>query len=170
MFHVRAFCAGSVSHSPVYRLLQHNHLCRTIRTADAHHLLFRDSRQFLQVRACGADLAEPVHLLMEAVRSPNMLKHQLRELESFNALLAGEPLRQKQFTPDPQSQRLCTTLRVLDGRLAGASYRDIAVALLGRDRVNDDWNASGNHLKNRIRRAAQRGLFLMEGGYRALLK
>jgi hypothetical protein len=30
---------------------------------------------------------------------------------------------------------------------AGASYRDIAVALFGPDRVNDDWNAGGDHLK-----------------------
>ena len=133
------------------------------------HLLFRESGRFLQVHACGADLAEPVHLLTEAVLFPDILKHQLRAFECFNFLLAGGTLERKQFTPDPRSQRLCTALRMLDGRLAGASYRDIAIALFGRDRVNDDWKAPGDHLKNRIRRAARLGTSFMEGGYRTLL-
>jgi len=133
------------------------------------HLLFRESTQILQIHARGADLAEPVHLLAEAVLFPDILKHQLRALECFNFLIAGGTLGRKQFIPDPRSQRLCTALRVLDGRLAGASYRNIAVALFGPDRVNDDWNAPGDHLKNRIRRAARLGTSFMEGGYRTLL-
>ena len=118
----------------------------------------------------GAELAETVHLLSEAVQSPSILKHQLQVVERFNALIAGGTLRRTPFSPNLRSQRLCTALRVLDGRLAGASYREIAVALFGPDRVNEDWNAGGDHLKNRIRRAAQRGNFLMQGGYRALLR
>jgi hypothetical protein len=151
--------------------LEHPSLCRTVQTEDgAQHLLFQDSGQFLQLFAQGADLAEPVHLLMEAIQSPNLLKHQLHIVESFNFLIADGTLGRKQFAPIPRSQQLRTALRVLDGRLAGASYRNIAIALFGRDRVNEDWNAGGDHLKNRIRRAAQRGIFLMQGGYRALLK
>lgn len=151
--------------------MEHHCLHQTVHTADgAQHLLFNESGQFLQVCARGADLAEPVHLLTQVVLSPDMLKHQLRSFECFNVLLAGGTLRQKQLTPDLQSQKLRTALRTLDGRLAGASYRDIAIALFGRDRVKDDWNTSGDHLKNRIRRAVQRGTFLMERGYRVLLK
>lgn len=171
MLQLRAFSAGTVPHSPVYRVLEHPSLCRTVQAEDgAQHLLFRDFGQFLQVFVQGADLAEPVHLLTEAIQSLDTMKHQLQLLEGLNFLFAGGTLRRKQFASDPPSQRLRTSLCVLDGRLAGASYRDIAVALFGRDRVNEDWNASGDHLKNRIRRAAQRGIFLMQGGYRALLK
>lgn len=134
------------------------------------HLLFQDSGQFLQVFIQGADLAEPVHLMMEAIQSPNIRKHQLHVVECFNVLFAGGTLTRKWLAPNHRSQRLPTALRVLDGRLVGASYRDIAVTLFGFDRVNEDWNAAGDHLKNRIRRAAQRGAALMLGGYRALLK
>jgi hypothetical protein len=134
------------------------------------HLLFRESGQLFQVCARGADLTKPVHLLTEAIQSPNTLKHQLHLLECFNRVISGRTMGRKQFSTDPPSQRLCTALRVLDGRLAGMSYRDIAVTLFGRDRVNEDWNAPGDHLKNRIRRAAQRGAALLQGGYRALLK
>ncbi|MEQ1521847.1 MAG: DUF2285 domain-containing protein [Aestuariivirga sp.] len=136
----------------------------------AQYLLFQDSGQFLQLFVQGAELTEPVHLLTEAIRSPTILKHQLQVVERFNALVKGGTTRRTPLSPNLRSQRLCTALRVLDGRLAGASYRDIAVALFGPDRVNDDWNAGGDHLKNRIRRAAQRGNFLMQGGYRALLR
>lgn len=158
-------------HSPVYRLWEHECLCRTLQTADGtQHLLFQDSGQFLQAFVQGAELTEPVHLLTEAIQSPKVLKYQLHVVERFNVLIGGGTLRQTQLAPNLRSQRLGISLRVLDGRLAGASYRDIAVALFGHDRVNEDWNASGDHLKNRIRRAAQRGNFLMQGGYKALLK
>jgi hypothetical protein len=166
-----AFSAGTVPNSPVYRVLEHPSLCRTVRAVDgAQHLLFRNSGQFFQVSVQGAELAEPVHLLSEVIQSPKVLKYQLHVVERFNALIEGGTVRRTPFSPNLRSQRLCTALRVLDGRLTGASYRDIAVALFGPDRVNEDWNASGDHLKNRIRRAAQRGNFLMQGEYRALLR
>lgn len=156
-------------HSPVHRLLEHHSFRRIVLTADGNqHLLFHDAEQFLQVCARGANLAEPVHLLTE-VLSQEKRTRQFRSFKCFNALLASGTLGRKP-SPDPQSQRLRTALRTLDGRLAGASYRDIAVALFGRDRVYDDWRASGDHLKNRIRRAAQLGISLMERRYRSLLK
>ncbi len=136
----------------------------------AQHLLFRDSGPFLQVFVQGAELVEPVHLLSEAIQSASILKHQLQVVERFNVLIQGGTLRRTSCSPNLRSQRLCTTLRVLDGRQAGASYREIAVALFSCDRVDADWNAPGDHLKNRIRRAAQSGNFLMQGGYRALLR
>ena len=171
MFRARAFSAGSVANSPVHQVLEHPGLCRTVQTANGdQHLLFKDSGQFLQLFVQGADPAKPVHLLTEALQSPSMLKHQLYVLEYLNVLFASGTLRRRQISARPPSQRLCISLRVLDGRLVGASYREIAVALFGPDRVNKDWNGPGDHIKNRIRRAAQRGAILMQGGYRALLK
>lgn len=171
MLQLRAFFSGLATNSPVHQILEHPSLCRTVQAVNGdQHLLFQDSGQFLQVFVQGAELTKQVHLLSEAIHSPNILKHQLHAIERFNVLVQGGTLRRTQFSPNLRSQRLCTTLRVLDGRQAGASYRDIAVALFGPDRVNDDWNAGGDHLKNRIRRAAQRGIFLMQGGYRELLK
>ena len=171
MLQLRAFSAGAVPNSPVYRILEHPSLCRTVQAVNGdQHLLFRDSGQFLEVFVQGAELAEPVHLLSEVIQSPSILKHQLHVCERFNVLFAGGTLKRKQTLPGLPAQRLSIALRVLDGRLAGASYRDIAVALFGPDRVNEDWNAPGDHLRNRIRRSAQRGDSLMQGGYRALLK
>ncbi len=119
---------------------------------------------------CGADVTEPVHLLMDIIPYSGVPKYQRSVLESFHNLISGQILKQKHLAVEPSQQRLCTALRILDARLAGASYRDIAVALFGLGRVNEDWSAPDEHLKNRIRRAAKRGTFLMDGGYRTLLR
>ena len=122
------------------------------------------------MHVCGADVTEPVHLLMDIIPHPDVLKYQRSVLESFHNLVSGRILKQKHLAVAPSERRLCTALRILDARLAGASYRDIAVSLFGLGRVKDDWSAPDEHLKNRIRRAANRGTFLMEGGYKSLLR
>ncbi|ESY91657.1 DUF2285 domain-containing protein [Mesorhizobium sp. LNHC209A00] len=60
-------------------------------------------------------------------------------------------------------------LQALDGSLAGASHREIAEALIGKLRVQDDWKDPRDHLRDRIRRAIRRGHALMNGGYRAFV-
>ena len=71
---------------------------------------------------------------------------------------------------DPRSRRLHLILQALDGAIAGMSHREIAVTLFGPERVQADWRHPGQHLRDRVRRAVSRGHFLMEGGYRALLR
>jgi hypothetical protein len=57
----------------------------------------------------------------------------------------------------------------LDGHLANRTYRDIAEVLHGPDHVKSVWTNETRHLKDRIRRAVERGIELMKGGYRRLL-
>ncbi|WP_425374799.1 DUF2285 domain-containing protein [Mesorhizobium tamadayense] len=57
-------------------------------------------------------------------------------------------------------------LQALDGSLAGASHQEIAIALFGRRRVEEGWSHPGNHIRDQVRRAIQRGRYLMGGGYR----
>jgi len=170
VFEATAFPAGSVPNAQKYCILELPGLRRSAVTEDgSQHLLFENSGQTLQIRVRGADLSDPVHLLTEAIVVPSDLKTHLNSLECFNRLYTG--LRAAPNSPRQTSkpQRLRLVLRVLDGRLAGASYREIAIVLFGRDRVESDWEAPDDHLKNRVRRAAQRGKFLMKGGYRGLL-
>lgn len=60
-------------------------------------------------------------------------------------------------------------LMALDGHLAGASYRQIAQALYGKDSVGAYWTDDTRGLKSKVRRAVAQGLALMSGGYRDLL-
>ena len=64
--------------------------------------------------------------------------------------------------------RLTTALQALDGRQCGASYRAIATALYGEERIAaEPWKTSS--LRDTTIRLVRRGLFLMRGGYRRLL-
>lgn len=60
-------------------------------------------------------------------------------------------------------------LLALDGHLQGASYRDIAEQIYGPDRVSAHWTDDTRWMKSKVRRAVERGLALMNGGYRELL-
>jgi hypothetical protein len=66
--------------------------------------------------------------------------------------------------------RLTLTLRALDGRLAGASYRDIAQGLFGQTRVPAGAGWKTHELRDRTIRLARAGLELMRGGYLDLLR
>lgn len=61
-------------------------------------------------------------------------------------------------------------LIALDGDHNGATYRQIAQVIYGRDRVRSTWNAENRSLKDRVRRAVERGHDFMRGGYRDLLR
>jgi hypothetical protein len=60
-------------------------------------------------------------------------------------------------------------LVALDGHLAHRTYRDIAEVLYGSERVKDVWTNETRHLKDKVRRAVQAGIELMNGGYLKLL-
>lgn len=59
------------------------------------------------------------------------------------------------------------SLRALDARLHGASYRTIAKVLLGFSGSKEDWEVDPR--KNKARRLATHGIKMMRGGYRLLL-
>ena len=60
------------------------------------------------------------------------------------------------------------TLRALDADAAGATHRDIAVALLGSEAVHERWCRDGG-LRSRVRYLLRRGHKLVSGDYRRLL-
>jgi hypothetical protein len=66
-----------------------------------------------------------------------------------------------------QTLWLHDALIALDGHCAGATLRQIAAVIYGRRRVEEDWPGKG--LRQRVRRARERGLALCHGGYRDLL-
>ena len=87
----------------------------------------------------------------------------------FWLALAGRPPGDRRHDlPSQTRDRHVLILRALDAKLAGASYRVIAEALLGfHGRSKNDWEVSP--LKNQVRRLVADGLFYMRGGYRELL-
>lgn len=145
-------------------------LRRSVQTPDgSHHFLYQDGNHFLQLCIRGSPRSNWVHLLAEAVVAPDSLRFHLRSVEVLNHLWHKGKFPDHFPSIGPSSTRLRFVLRALDGRLAGASYREIAIVLIGADRVRAGWRDDNSHLKNRIRRAVLRGRILMRGGYRRLL-
>ncbi|WP_254703895.1 DUF2285 domain-containing protein [Roseovarius sp. THAF9] len=71
------------------------------------------------------------------------------------------------LTPQ-RRQRLIESLRAIDGRRAGATYREIAEAVFGAAPVNAiTWKSAP--LRDTVMRRTRSGLDLVAGGYRRLL-
>lgn len=69
--------------------------------------------------------------------------------------------------PDQLRQWHILSLRALDARLHGESYRTIAEVLLGFSGTKEDWEVDPR--KNKVRRLVGHGIKMMRGGYRLLL-
>ncbi|QPC42745.1 DUF2285 domain-containing protein [Kaustia mangrovi] len=66
-------------------------------------------------------------------------------------------------------ERLKRALRTIDGRQSGASYRAIATAFFGADRVAaEPWKTSS--LKAQVARLASYGRMMIDRGYKQLLR
>jgi len=66
--------------------------------------------------------------------------------------------------------RWAQMVQALDGLSAGASQRDLAMALFGADRVAAEWRGFSDHLRLKVRRIVREARRLVGGGYRALLR
>ncbi|WP_412559003.1 DUF2285 domain-containing protein [Thalassospira sp. MIT1370] len=133
------------------------------------HLLFSESGCALQLDIRGTSLSEPVRLLTDAVLPAVHLRARLATLEGL-ANIVGRGRFPDYRMIEPRGRRLRVVLQALDGWLAGAPYREIAVALFGEARVEADWRDPRDHLRDQVRRAVRRGRELMRGGYRKLLR
>ena len=82
----------------------------------------------------------------------------------------GRPTRPPERLTRQRRQRLRLTLRALDGRLGGESYRVLAQGLFGRTRIpaGADWKT--HELRDRTIRLVRGGLALMRGGYLDLVR
>ena len=132
------------------------------------HIVFRGNGHGIQLAISGASMHEPVYLLADSVLGLREARWRLASLQRFNDLRAGAPL-----PPAPAERhaaRLKFVLQALDGSLAGALQRDIAVALFGEERVEAEWNDPRQTLRNRVRKAIRRGRALMRGGYLRFLR
>ena len=145
--------------------------CRTalLLTPDGRqHAWFMEAGHALQLSVTGASLLQPVRLLTDAVLPPQHIRARLLALECLTSI-NGRGRFPNHRRGESHGQRLRVVLQALDGWLAGAPYREIAIALFGEARVEADWGDPRDHLRDQVRRAVRRGRQLMQGGYRKLL-
>ena len=91
--------------------------------------------------------------------------HAVRRL--WRSLTGRAPGADFRALPDQLRHWHILSLRALDARLRGESYRAIAEALFGFRGTKEDWEVDPR--KNKVRRLAAHSIKMMRGGYRRLL-
>ncbi len=114
-----------------------------------------------------AALTHPFHPVFEidGFGDLNGQTESLKRLQRF-AEQATSAESRPAFGPD---ERLTHALIALDESLRGKTYRQIAIAIFGEQRVAEEWIGPSQFLKDRTRRLVAKGKDLMAGGYRDLL-
>ncbi|MGF1610422.1 MAG: DUF2285 domain-containing protein [Kiloniellales bacterium] len=134
------------------------------------HLLLRDGLRSAQLLCLGVDITvEPaaMNLLLDEIpRVEPKLRLAKRAMDIYRA--TGQSGDGRHWSTQTLWHR--NALVALDGWLAGASQRQIAALIYGQERIDREWRAPDQTIKNRVARAIRRGRELMEGGYRNLLK
>lgn len=133
-------------------------------------LVLRNGPRSLQLDVKGTPLTEIVALFVDTKLVSGDPAAQLRAFDCLRDLRATGELRGKHFPPLRRGARLAVVLQALDGYLAGASHRELATTILGRERVERDWNDPSQQLRDYVRRAIASGVALMERGYKDFLR
>jgi len=74
------------------------------------------------------------------------------------------------FPHDRKVGRWLQMLRVHDAVADGASQREIATALFGEDRIDQEWRGTSESLRSRVRRLVRDARVMASGGYRLLMR
>jgi hypothetical protein len=105
----------------------------------------------------GSLLAGPVRLRYDLSGFTD-IEMRLRALRQFLALNRLGRMPSSLFPSEPRAQRWSMALQAWDGRRAGATQREIAIALFGSARVAEDWRTGDDMRKRLVRllRTAER--------------
>lgn len=145
--------------------------CRTtvyIEPDGRQHVLFTKAGRFLQLEVKSGSVFSSGRLLPDILSSTASVAVRALSVRQLADLAACRDLRASLYRPHAQGRRLIEVLQALDGERAGASRRDIAVALFGEERVRRGWRS--RTMRDKVRTTVRRGLALMNGGYVQFLR
>lgn len=97
------------------------------------------------------------------------LEPRLRALRQLLALQRDDGFDPSLFPRLPRMAQRLEALRVSDALADGASYRDVAIALFGIERVREEWGGRSDFLLSRVRRRVAEARRMASGEYRHLL-
>ena len=134
------------------------------------YLLIGDGR--CQVRldvTTGTVLKGPVQFRYELMGTIGV-EAKLLTLCRLIALVRLRRFPRRLFPSSQRARRWMMALRAFDARRAGATRRQIAVALFGETTVTADWDGRSAYLRCRVQRLIHLGKTLVQGEYRRLLQ
>lgn len=134
---------------------------------DGAHLLFEAAGQTIRLlRLAGVPPDVPLAALVPLDADGFDRSEAIDRL--LRALLGRTIPNNRRLTPQ-QKRRQRHMLQASDGRMNGATYRDIACVIFGVDRVaSEHWKTSA--LRDATTALVKDGLAMIAGGYRTLLR
>jgi hypothetical protein len=136
--------------------------------AGTTHILFAENGRQLHLSVEKDSTAGPA-LMTPAVAPLAVTGKRSQALRRLSDLAEHGELREHLYPAEARAPRFARILQALDGALAGARHRDIAVSLFGERRVTQDWTSPDNHLRDHVRRAVAQGRTMMAEGFVRLL-
>lgn len=97
----------------------------------------------------------------------DQLRAHFSDYQAQAALLRGQPLPARPREASRAGLLHLRALQALDGRHEGASHRELAEVLFGKDAVRTRWSADGE-LRAQVRHLLSRANGFVRGGYLAL--
>jgi len=136
--------------------------------AGTTHVLFAERGRQLHL-AVEVDPTAGLALMTPALAPMPLTWKRTLALPRLSDLAEHGELREHLYPAESRAPRFARILQALDGALAGARHRDIAVSLFGERRVTQDWASPDNHLRDHARRAVAQGRIMMAEGFVRLL-
>jgi hypothetical protein len=141
-----------------------------VRGTTAEHVVLTDGWHRIRLDVLSGSLAagRPVHLTYQidgtiSARAKLLPLHRLLHLHRHRVFAP------KLYPPVRSIGRALTVLRVHDALQAGASHREIARTLFGKDLVTAEWESGSDFLRSRTRRLVRNARRMMRGGFKTLL-
>ena len=134
---------------------------------DVEYLTVRDGQKSARLAISGPSLLTGPRALIFDIEGLDRISPVVETLQVLSGLRDRRTVREQYWGQTELRLREC--LVALDGHLEDRSYRDIAQVLYGADRVAETWISDTRFMKDKVRRAVERGVELMNGAYRKLL-
>jgi hypothetical protein len=130
-------------------------------------VVFRGNGASIQISVEGADIAAGPVAMSFLIDGLDALNHDFDRLTTLRRIISCTSRAPVPPQWTAKTMRLRDALITLDGRVAGATYYEIAIMLYGSEYVESNWETG---LKDRMRRHFRRGRELSNRGYRELLR
>jgi hypothetical protein len=139
-----------------------------IDAAGRQHVVIRSGSRRVTICFRGAPVAvAPARVTFELTGLAGLFAAQ-RNIATLQLLISHASPPVADWTTTALEKR--DALIALDAHCNGASHRDVALMIYGSAKVDAEWVADGCNLKDYVRRCRTRGIRLMQGGYRRLLR
>jgi hypothetical protein len=140
-----------------------------VNATGVEHICIKDGRSHLRLDVLSGSMLDGAAYLQTPIKSDAYLGDQITGLQQLYTLCTRGRLLQKPFVKPQRRVQIITALRVHDARVAGASQREIAIALFGAERVSAEWNGASDAMRSHVRRSITLAKHMAAGGYQTLL-